>query len=218
MSSWHAAENVVRQQQTEDKFKPPATGAAGGIFSTLESLAGQVIKDPDQAAQFIRLATSGIALIASAVSFIPFTNNLGGALAALTIDHIVKPFRDKAVDAPLEDFLDNYFPVREANPRILVSALEHGAISDDDLVRELVDAGTKTRGIQVVLKLARVLRFDEVTREPLRLVRKYNDMAIDAVIKTLQDDERAVITDLTIRRRELLSEVRRRSRKTGPTT
>jgi len=202
-------------EQKDDKFKPPNASGAAGVFDITAAITEAVRKDPAVAGQLVRGLMVAAATIASALSFIPFTNNFGGALSSVLIGSIFRPFEQKSVSGPVEDWLDNYFPTREANARLLVSAIEAGVIDEGDLVSELVDAGTKDHGIQAIVKLARAKRFDSVTREDLLLVRRYNDALIDAEIRTRQDQERDVINDLVIRRRELLAELRRRARKSG---
>ncbi len=179
------------------------------MFDILGNFVEVIQANPKSAPQLVRSLMFGLAVLGSALSFIPFTNNFGGALANVMIGSIFRPFEEKAVGDQVKDFLDNFFPTREMAPRMLVSGVEAGAIPEDILLEELVDSGTKDRAIRATLALARVKRFEAATKDDIFLLRQYERTLTDATIATLQDEVRATINDLRDRRREIARELRR---------
>ncbi len=185
----------------EEKAPPFALDFLANLFETLE-------KDPKSLALILRPLIVTLTGIASAISFIPTTNNLGGPLAARLIGDMISPFLSTVYDSQVRDQLDNLFPTREAPARLLVSGIEAGAIDDSVLIEELVDAGLKDRSIQAVRRFAAVKRFEAATREDMATLRQYQQALTTFTIGTLQDELRATLTDLRSRRSELARELR----------
>lgn len=186
---------------------PP--GAPPGVGDFLKGLDDLAVKDPVALKGGIRQILTAVAVGLALLSFIPATANFGAPTAARIFDRLIAPISSKVYDAPLSDALDNLFPTREVAPRMLVSGVEAGAFTEEILIEELVDAGTKDRSINNILRYGRVKRFEVATRDDIALLRSYESALQTATIATLQDEVRATINDLRDRRRELAREIRR---------
>lgn len=185
---------------------------SASVFDILSQLQREIEKNPQLAPQITRGLMIAGATIASALSFIPFTNNFGGALSSVFIGSIFRPFESKSVSGPVEDWLDDYFPTKELSPFLLIRAVESGSINEKLLVEELVDAGVKDRGINVALQFARAKRFEVETADDVRLIERYQQTIITLEIQTRQDELRSVLNDLLEERRALAAELRRLER------
>ncbi len=184
-------------------------GPPGFALDFISTLIDTAQKDPKALAGIIRPLLVTVAGVAAAISFIPTNANLGGPLASRIIGDFVQPFQSKVYNAPISDMLDNFFPTAEAPTRTLVSGIEAGAFGEEELMEELVDAGTKDRSIRIITRYARVKRFETATRDDVALLRRYEQSLETFTIGTLQDEIRGTINDLRDRRRELGRELRR---------
>ncbi len=188
---------------TKKEEGPPAFA-----LDFISTLLDTFTRDPASLAIIIRPLLLAVAGVAAAISFIPTTSNVGGPMAAQIVGNLLSPFHSKVYSAPLSDKLDNFFPTLEAPTRVLVSGIEAGAIDDNVLIEELVDAGLKDRSIQAVRRFAAVKRFETATREDMATLRQYQQALTTFTIGTLQDELRQTLTDLRDRRRELARELR----------
>jgi len=183
-------------------ISPPTFKDGGGpatppdFFAPLAGLEDALKHDPKGLGAVIRGLYGTLIILASAVSFIPGEANVGGGLASLLIHDIIEPFRSRVYAGSLDLALRPFFPNRFVSPRILLSAMQDGLISEKDIVDELTLSGTLDSSIQSVVKYARAKAFDTATKGDIALVRQYHTKLIDYTIVTLQDIERAAITDL----------------------
>jgi hypothetical protein len=182
---------------------------ASGILSLFDNLFSSYEKEPARLREIIKETISGLSIAASVLSFIPFTNNFGGALASVLIHGLIEPFRRRAYDASIDLALRPIMPDLDLNARILVSGIEIGALSEKDLTEELARSGVRDPAINLALQVARVKRFDVETKDDIALIRSYQRDIHTAVINTLQDAEKDIIGDLKRRRTEVLAELRK---------
>jgi hypothetical protein len=180
------------------------------IFKTIEGDLEAALKgDPKGLPALVRGLIGTAILAASALSFIPGTNNFGGGLASVLIHDVIAPFRKAVYDGTIDLALRPLFPTSDLSPRLLVSGIEAGALSFDEVLEELSRSGTRPEAIQVAAKIAQVKRFDAETRDDFALVKTYNTELIKESIASLKDEEKAVIADLKARRGALVSELTR---------
>lgn len=203
-----SVENALTTGKPQDILTEKKPGAPGFALDFLDQLIQALQKDPKSLVALVPTLIKVAAAVAVAISFIPTTNNVGGPLASRLISGLIGPFETSVYTRPTEDFLDNFFPTREAPARLLVSGIEAGAIREEDLVEELVDAGTKDRSIRTISAFARVKRYEAATKDDLALVRQYQFALQTATIQTLQDEVRQTINDLLDRRKEIERELR----------
>ena len=186
--------------------KPSGAGEVNLDFlGTLENLA---TTNPQGLVTAIKPLLTLAAVGAGLLSFIPTTANFGGPTAARIIDRLIDPFGNKAYKAPLEDYLDNFFPTRELSAFSLIRAIESGTVSEAEVVDELVDAGTKSRGINIALRLARFKRFEAETDDDMRTLTEYRRALTTYSIETRRDDLRESLRNLLELKRDLMRERR----------
>jgi hypothetical protein len=186
------------------------TGAdndASGILKLFDDLFSSYEKDPAQLRAVIKQTIAGLSIAASVLSFIPFTNNFGGALASVLIHGLIEPFRRRAYDASIDLALRPVMPDLDLNPRILVAGLESGAIDEKELTEELARAGVRDPAINIALRVARVKRFDVETKDELAIARQAHRDLNTALINVLQDIEKDVIADLRAQRAAAVTEL-----------
>jgi len=191
---------------------PPVTTSTGpdlpDIFKSLEGDLEAALKgDPKGLPALVRSLIGTAILAASALSFIPGTNNFGGALASVLIHDVLDPFRKAVYDGTIDLALRPLFPTSDMNPRLLVSGIEAGALEFNEVIEELNRAGTRPESILLSVKVAQVKRFDAKTKDDFALVRTYNTALINEAIAALKDEEKAVIADLKSQRAQLVGQL-----------
>jgi hypothetical protein len=197
------------EQQGVTRQVTGTTNDASGILGLFDNLFSSYEKEPARLREIIKETISGLSIAASVLSFIPFTNNFGGALASVLIHGLIEPFRRRAYDASIDLALRPIMPDLDLNARILVSGIEIGALSEKDLTEELARSGVRDPAINLALQVARVKRFDVETKDDIALIRSYQRDINTAAINTLQDAEKDIIGDLKRRRTEVLAELRK---------
>ncbi len=180
---------------------------ASGVLGLFDNLFSSYEKDPAKLREIIKETISGLSIAASVLSFIPFTNNFGGALASVLIHGLIEPFRRRAYDASIDLVLRPLMPDLDLNARLLVSGVESGALSEKDLTEELARSGVRDPAINLALTIARVKRFDVETKDDIALARQYQRDINTAVINTLQDQEKEILTDLRAQRSAAITEL-----------
>ncbi len=196
---------------------PSAEGSlAKPLFDILDRLDVSFAKEPAKFRETVRGTLAVIAFLASTASFIPFTSNFGGNLAATIIHDIIEPFRRLAIDASVDLALRPYFPTEDLNTRLLVSGVEAGALEENDLLEELARTGTRDQSVALAVKITRVRRFLVETADDIALARLYQRDLNTATIQILQDQERATIADLKAQRTQILAELRAVRTKVAP--
>ena len=186
-----------------------ASNDAGGILALFDNLFSSYEKDPAKLREIIKETIAGLSIAASVLSFIPFTNNFGGALAAVLIHGLIEPFRRRAYDASIDLALRPVMPTDDLSARLMVSGIEAGALTEKDLTEELARSGTRDPAINLALQIARVKRFDVETKDDIALLRLYQRDIHTATIGILQDTEKDLIVDLKKRRTEVLAELKK---------
>lgn len=191
---------------------PPPTTPTGidlpDIFKSLEGDLEAALKgDPKGLPALVRSLIGTAILAASALSFLPGTNNFGGALAATLIHGVIEPFRRTVYDGTIDLALRPLFPTQDMNARLLVSGIEAGALELDEVLEELSRSGTRPESVMLAAKIARVKRFDIVTKDEFALVRSYSTELIKEAIAARKDEEKAVIADLKNQRANLVSQL-----------
>ena len=192
---------------------PPAPPGAPDLPDIFRSIAGDLeaaLKgDPKGLPVLVRSLIGAAILAASALSFIPGTNNFGGGLASVLIHDVIAPFRKAVYDGTIDLALRPLFPTSDLSPRLLVTGIESGALEFDEVIEELTRAGTRPESVLLASKIAQVKRFDAATKDDFALVRTYHGELIKETIASLRDEEKAVISDLKARRAQVVSELGR---------
>ena len=184
------------------KGQPPPSGQAFAL-DFISQLLDKAKTAPEELADFVRTLLTTTAGIAAVLSFIPTESNLGGHVAGRIIDRLVGPFSNAAYEEPLFDYVRQFYPTGHVAPRLLVSAIENGGITEKDLVEELVRGGTRNDAIQIITRYARVKRFEAETKDDVALVKSYYTKYLDAIISELEDTERSTIAALKAERKQL---------------
>jgi len=201
---------VYQERTTATKADPKASvaGIPGSVADLLEKYRGtpEAIKAGIQAA--IMAAVAG----AAALSMIPFEANFGGEFAGRVLADLARPGYSAAITGPITDYLENIFPTRELNVRLLVTGLEKGALSDADVVETAVDAGIKNGEIVKLVKIAKIARFDRETADDYDMISRYQNALISAEIEFGRADIDQAITERYARVKELQTELRAAAR------
>jgi len=191
---------------------PPPTTSLGpqlpDIFKSLQGDLEAALKgDPKGLPALVRSLIGTAILAASALSFIPGTNNFGGALASVLIHQVLDPFRKAVYDGTIDLALRPLFPTADMNTRLLVSGIEAGALEFEEVIEELTRAGTRPESVMLAAKIARVKRFDNQTKDDFATVRTYHGELIKEAIAAVKDQEKAVIADLKSQRANLVNQL-----------
>lgn len=185
---------------------PPSEGLPSSIISLADDLQ-RALTDPKKLPDYLRTLYGVIILAASALSFIPGTNNFGGALASVMIHDILDPFRRAVYEGTIDLALRPLFPTGDLNARLLVSGIEAGALTEDDLTSELARSGTRDDAINLALQIARVKRFDVETKDDIALARQYERDVYTFTVQVLQDQEKEVLTELRAQKAAAITEL-----------
>ncbi len=197
--------------QKEKTGQPATTGEAipdaSAIFGGFDALFSQYQQDPVKLREIIKGTIGALALAASALSFIPFTSNVGGALASVLIHDLLEPFRRRAYDGSIDLVLRPILPTEDMNARLLVTGVEAGVLTDGELTDELARSGVRDASIQLAQKIATVKRFDVTTKDDIALARQYERDIYTSTVNVLQDQEKDIITDLRAQRSAAVTEL-----------
>jgi len=172
------------------------------LTGAIDDLIAKFRGDPKTLANVIRLGCIYATALACGVSLIPFTDNFASGFAGNMLTMFARPGWDMAVNGPLRDWLDNIFPTLEINVRLLVTGIENGALTDEEIVDTAVDAGYKDKEIKKLLKIAKMARFMKETKEDYAILDRYQDALISASIANARDEIDAAIKE----RQSLISE------------
>ncbi len=197
---------------------PPKREEGGfmGLFGLLQDFTSGAEKDPAKLRETIFDAIIALSTVAAALSLIPTEANFGGPLAARLLGDLVDPFRRRAYDGQIDVALRPLYPQGDVSPRLLVSGIEEGAITDAELHGELVRSGVREEAQMIIARVAAVKRFNVETKDDLALAREFQKEVNTATIRTLQDQELDAIRDLKERRREVLATLRKMRTKVAP--
>lgn len=163
--------------------------------------------DPKTLPEYVRTLYGILILAASTLSFIPTEANFGGALASVMIHDLLEPFRRRVYDGTADLLLRKFFPTRDLSPFIVARAADVGALTFEDLTDEAARSGLRPEGTVLLEKYARVQRFNTATKDDFALVRTYHQEIIRATIEIVKDQEKAVIAELTSRRKDLVAQL-----------
>jgi hypothetical protein len=197
-------DNQFNKERTSVTTTAAAGGGDIGGISDLIALFEDVLKDPSVARAKAGLITAGYVALTVAMgilSLIPFESNVGAPLAALNVNRLVAPLVDNAYNNPVDLSLRQIFPSREVNPRILITGMENGVFDAEEVAKGLIEGGVTDNGVQLAVKVAKVMRFKALTADDLALVKTYHTKLIDVTIQLLVDEEKATIADLKAQRK-----------------
>ncbi len=144
---------------------------------------------------------AGIAL--GVLSLIPTESNFGGPLAARVFHDLLRPVVRRVYDGPTDLYLRQFFPTQPVSPRILVTGMEQGAFTEEDVIEILSEDGITDKGIQAAVKVARVGAFNAENKDDLALLHTYQTALITEAITLTKDAEKAIIADLQTRKKDL---------------
>jgi len=183
---YEGAYNIYGPKQTD--VRKEANKAPLSVIDSVDQLIAKYKGVPDAVLAGIQAAIFGAVTVASALSMIPFESNFASSFAGGVLRDLASPGVHTAINAPINDYLENLFPVREMAARQLVTAVEHAALSDDEVVDSLVDGGVKDKEIKKLVKLARILRFEKATRDDYAMLDRYQDALISAQLQIARLD------------------------------
>jgi len=204
---------VIDQKKTTDRTE--ASKAPAGVIDSVEDLVKKYRGDPGAIRAGIQAAIFGALAVTTALSMIPFESNFASVFAGQLMHTLVSPGVNVAVNGPIRDYLDNIFPTAELNVRLLVTGIENGSLTDEDIIDTAVDSGIKDKEIVKLLKIAKMARFIKETREDYAMIDRYEDAFISyaitsgrAEIDEAIKDRQAMITELKrIEREQAMEEV-----------
>lgn len=168
--------------QKKEKREDAAT-APLGILDSVDKLIKSYRGDSAAVKAGILNLIYGAVAAAAALSCVPFEMNFGSVFAGSVLRDLINPGVSAAVSGPLVDYLDNIFPTRELNVRLLVTGIEKGALTDQEVVETAIDMGIKDREIKKLLKIAKVARFDRETDRDYDILLRYENALISAQIE-----------------------------------
>jgi len=88
---------------------------------------------------------------------------------------------------------------------MLVTGIERGALTDEEVIDTAVDSGIKDKEILKLLKIAKICRFDRETRDDYSMLDRYQDAVISAQIAAARQEIDEAIAD----RQALIKEYQR---------
>jgi hypothetical protein len=190
-------------------FKPPVptklqtTTETGPVFGLIKEFTDLAQRNPGALKELVLESVLAVSVASAVLSVIPLEANFGGPLAARLIGDIVHPWRRAAYDDQIDVALRPVYPTQDVSPRMLVTAIEGGAITDDDLHGELVRSGTRPEAAGIIARLALLKRFEAETKDDVALLRTYQSDINKATIQALQDELRSRLADLKAQRRDV---------------
>jgi len=167
---------VVEQKKTTDRAT--AQKAPAGILDSVEDLIKRQRGDPAAIKAGIQTAVLAALATSCALSMIPFESNFGSVFAGQLMHTLISPGVSTAINNPTRDYLENIFPTNELNVRLLVTGIEKGALTDEELIDTAIDAGYKDKEIKKLLKIAKMARFIKETSEDYAMLDRYQDALI----------------------------------------
>lgn len=189
-----------------DTFQVTQT-AGGDAQSAADKLINQAKADAASIRAAAYSTVAGEIAALAAISFIPFTNNFAGHAAAGMILELARPLTQGAIVDPLMDYMHQLFPTRHISPRILITAIQKGALTEVDLVNSAMKGGLILDDVTNLLKVARVYEFETTTKTDVALIATYNrDILLDqvAVAKVdINDNITLVKIDLKVAQKQL---------------
>jgi len=166
-----------------------------GILDSVEDLINRYRGDPVAIRAGIYAAVIGAVGVAAALSCIPLESNFGSVFAGQMLHTLSAPGVSCAISNPTRDYLENIFPTAELNVRMLVTGIENGALTDEELVDTAVDSGLKDKEIRKLLKIAKMARFAKETKEDYAMLDRYQDAMISAQITNARDEIDAAVKE-----------------------
>jgi len=195
-----AALDTATKAHEKDPRKAPLT-----CLDDVEKLIAKYRGDAKAVRAGIQAAILAAVAVASAVSMIPFTDNFAAHFAGGLLRDLASPGVSVALNAPTRDYLENIFPTNELNVRMLVTGIEKGALTDEDVIDTAVDGGVKDKEIRKLLKIAKMARFDKETSADYAMIDRYQD----AIISYQITSARAEIDDAIAERKALITEYKK---------
>jgi len=204
MTGGESAAYLTMKERAEQTKEEPKR-APLGILDSVEDLIKKYRGDAGVVKAGIQATILGAVTVASALSMIPFTDNFGAHFAGRLLADLASPGVSVAINGPTRDYLDNIFPTNELNVRLLVTGIENGALTDQEIIETAVDAGYKDAEIKKLLKIAKMARFAKETGADYAMIDRYEDAFISAQITGARADIDAAIAD----RQALIKEYQR---------
>lgn len=111
-------------------------------------------------AQAMALGTS-ISVILSALAEQPWADAFDFA-GGFVIRDTLNPFVARMVQNPVDDYLENYFRTRELSPFLAIRSYAEGALTEDELIENLIDTGHSDHEIVYGVKAGRIRLYDRM--------------------------------------------------------
>jgi len=197
------AATLFAQHEKTEKAEPRKAPLAA--LGSVEELLAKYRGDPVAIKAGIYSAVMGSVALTSALSMIPMQSNFASVFAGSVLRDLTSPGINKAITGPIGDYLDNIFPTGELNVRMLVTGIERGALTDEEVIDTAVDSGIKDKEILKLLKIAKICRFDRETRDDYSMLDRYQDAVISAQIAAARQEIDEAIAD----RQALIKEYQR---------
>jgi hypothetical protein len=95
---------------------------------------------------------------------------------------MLRPLIEGAIVDPWMEQMHALFPARHLNARILVTMLQEGAITGDQLIQIAVGQGLHDEDVQALYQYAMLKMYDAEVKDDEALLSKYTTTIIDAEI------------------------------------
>jgi len=201
--SARAALDAATKAHEKDPRKAPLA-----CLDDVEALIKKYRGDAKAVRAGIQASILAAVAVASAVSMIPFTDNFAAHFAGGLLRDLAQPGVSVALNAPTRDYLENIFPTLELNVRLLVTGIENGSLTDEEIIDTAIDAGYKDKEIRKLLKIAKMARFMKETKEDYAMLDRYQDALISYQIASGREEIDAAISE----RQDLIKEYQRMER------
>jgi len=198
-----AAATLFAQHEATERKEPRKAPLAA--LDSVEALIKKSREDAPSVKAGVYSAIMGSVALSCALSMIPLQSNFASVYGGSILRDLVSPAVNKALTAPLGDYLDNIFPTGELNARMLVTGIERGALTDEEVIDTAVDSSIKDKEILKLLKIAKICRFDRETRDDYSMLDRYQDAMISAQIAAARQEIDEAIAD----RQALIKEYQR---------
>jgi len=185
--------NIYDTKRSDERKE--ANKAPAGIIDSVEAIIQKYRGNATAVKAALQNLIIGSVGAAAALSCIPFEMNFGSVFAGSVLRDLLSPGVSCAIGAPTRDYLESVFPTLELNVRLLVTGIENGALTDEEIVDTAVDAGYKDKEIHKLLKIAKMARFIKETRDDYAMLDRYQDALISAQITNGRDEIDAAIKE-----------------------
>jgi len=187
---------------------PPGTGTGAFSVDFIAKIQEMAKTDPRGLGKLFTALYTAAGITLGILSLIPTENNFGGPLAARMFHDLLRPIVRNVYENPTDLALRKFFPSRPVSPRILVTGMEQGAFTEDQVIEVLTEDGITDKGIQAAVQVARVGAFNADNKDDLALLHTYQHALISEAIAIVKDGEKGIIADLQSRKKDLQGQLR----------